>query len=291
MDAELESMLVDVHYWSGDGTNKVGWRSIYDDLYAQDEAGLGTDVELLDSSTEAGLIAKIEGRRKTRGRGGAQNGYYFFVHPAYAGESTHRVVVRAADQRTALRLMELIVPEMVDAAGVFAGVHSAKVITREAYEVGRKDLVIIYANDMDTQHAVVDRLLAWKAMGRFADSDFRDPLPVGIKRIARGIGTASQPPPITVINATGGASYGKYLAQVIAVALRMAVQLMGQPLSWPDFKKVAVALLAEAGIDARHPDTIGPRSAEFTAMVSLGTADAQLPTQLVEKVRRLCAGA
>jgi hypothetical protein len=288
MDTELKELLATVHCWSAEGINSVDWEDIYADLYAQDEAGLGADVERLERATEQRKLAKIDDQRQVKGEGGEERGYYFFLHPDFAGESAFRIVIRTTDQRTALRLMKLIVPEMVDAGGSFAGVHSAKVITGEAYAAGRKDLIVVYANNLDTQRAVSDRLLAWKVGGRFSDADFRDPLPVGIKRIARGIGAASQPPPIPVINGTGGVSYGKFLAQVSAIALRIAVRIHGTPLPWKEFKRVAEAVLWQAGVDAKFPDRIVRPSFVFAKLMPLASADADLPPAVVDKVKQLC---
>jgi hypothetical protein len=289
MDVRLDEMLYTVWDWSLNGTEPVGWQLIYQQLYAQDVEGLGADVELLSEPTQAGLIMKIESKRKERGDGGEQRGYYFFCHPDFAGEAKYRVVLRTADQRTALALMELIVPTMVDAGGNFAGVHSAKVITAEAYEAGRKDLIVVYANDVETQDAVVAKIRQYRSMGRFGDTCFRDPLPVGIKWLGRGFGTASQPPAIPIIQGTGGVSYGKFLAQVVDIALRTAVVIHKTPLKLEDFRKTAKAVLRMAGVNPKFPDVIGPMSIDFTKFGTLKTEDDELKKEWIESVKEALA--
>ena len=289
MDVRLDEMLRTVWTWSSNGTVPVGWQPIYQQLYAEDEEGLGDDVELLSEPTQAGLILKIESKRKHKGEGGEQRGYHFFCHPDFAGEAKYRVVLRTADQRTALALMELIVPTMVDAGGAFAGVHSAKVITAEAYEAGRKDLIVVYANDLETQEAVVAKIRAYRSMGRFGDPCFRDPLPVGIKKLAKGVGTASQPPAIPIIQGTGGVSYGKFLAQVVDIALRTAVAIHKTPLKSEDFRKTAKAVLRMAGINPKFPDAISQMAIDFTLFGTLNTENEELKPQWVESVERALA--
>lgn len=117
----------------------------------------------------------------------------------------YRIVIRTIDQRTAIRLMEQIVPDVVDSLK-FPGVKSAKVICADAYEAGRKDLILIYVDDRDTMAAVVNVILGYR--NRFGEQSFRDPLPVGIERLARGLGSACQPPESAVFLGAGGPSYG-----------------------------------------------------------------------------------
>ncbi len=279
-------MLWTVWSWSNEGAEEVGWRPIYDELYAEDEEGLGDEVERLSESTQAGLIMKIESKRKAKGEGGEQRGYYFFCHPDFVGEAKYRVVLRTADQRTALVIMEQIVPAMVDAGGAFEGVHSAKVITAEAYAAGRKDLIVIYADDLETQAAVVAKIQQYRSMGRFGDTCFRDPLPVGIKWLAKGFGTASQPPATPIIRDTGGVSYGKFLTQVIDIALRTAVQIHGVPLSLEKFRKTAKIVLRLAGISAKFPDTINPMEIDFIRFGTLSTAGEELKQGWVDSVTK-----
>jgi hypothetical protein len=285
MDKELESMLDAV--WDLRSLFIFDWEDIYNGLYGEDQAGLGSNVERLDDPTQAGLFKKIESSRKNAGEGGYQRGYYFFTKPTFKGESKWRVVVRMVDQRMAIRLMERLVPDVVDNPK-FPGVKSAKVIYNDAYEAGRKDLLIVYADDPDSMAAVVQVIQGYRSMGRFPDESFRDPLPVGIKWLARGLGTASQPPGIVVIQDTGGPSYGKYLSQVLAIAWQAAQQIKGMNLHKGDFVRVAKILLTKAGINPMYPDTIGPLSQDFVSACPFPSEE-YIPLKLLATIEKQLA--
>jgi len=143
-------------------------------------------------------------------------------------------------------------------------VRSAKVICNDAYEAGRKDLIVVYADDAVSMRQTAAKIQSYRPHP-FPDTLFREPLPVGIKWLARGLGTASQPPAVAVLLDTGGPSYGKYLSQVLAIAYQAALRIKKGALYRNDFFRVAAIVLRKAGIDPLFPDTIGAPAVDFAS--------------------------
>lgn len=284
MDPRLQQMVQTVHYWLATSEDGVTWQDIYN-LYSDSDDSFDPESKTLAPPDELGLFKKIDSPRKKKMEGGYERGYYFFLHPDYKGESKCRVVIRTSNDRVAFRLMERIVPDIVDNNTTFRGVHSAKVIGGEAYASGKPDHIVIYAQDQETQEAVVNKIMGYRSMGRFSEEDFCDPLPVGIQWKARGLGVASQPPNVPVLSGTGGPSFGKYLSQVLAIATKASVALLGVEGSYPDFEKVAIATLRIAGIQADHPDIIGGQFPQLASVTPIASLEPDLDEELLKQIK------
>ena len=277
-------MVQTVHYWCLTSEDGVEWGEIYE-LYSGSDESFEPNSQTLARPEELGLFQKIDSPRKKKMKGGYERGYHFFLHPDFKGESKCRVVIRTSNDRVAFRLMERIVPDIVDNETTFRGVLSAKVIGGEAYASGKADHIVIYAQDAETQDAVVNKIMGYLSMGRFSEEDFCDPLPVGIQWKARGLGIASQPPSVPVLSGTGGPSFGKYLAQVLAIAAKAAVALLGTKVSYVDFEKIAVATLGIAGIQADHPDIIGGQFPELACVTPIASLEPDLDEALLKRIK------
>lgn len=199
-----------------------------------------------------------------------KGGYIFFFSPTFVEDGGRwRIVVNARPYSKLVKIVRLIIPEIVNAGGAFKNVNSAKVMTPACFLSGRNDTLIIYARDRITVDHIITKFKMWIHEGIISTNDFVDIMPKTVHLACKGVGFATDPPNIQILKSyPAKPSYGRYLSQIISVAIRIHLALLGQKgMRAPSVDVLATvcAVFRRAGIDPRTPYEIGQMHSVFRA--------------------------
>lgn len=137
--------------------------------------------------------------------------FYHVVHKSTGQKTVARAYVHAANAYAALKLME----SMITRFGRYKGFWEVKTAGPGAT---RLDTIVAYFYDYESRDAMIEYLKSGvsKYPGLFADS-----LPPLVKREARGIGSAGEPPAVQVLKGERDRfSFGSFWATLIWVAFK-----------------------------------------------------------------------